>query len=88
MVVLGTGDMAQWLGALSALPEDQRSGLFTQMQPLRMDFNSSSREVHALSGLQRNHTHMYYMHVDVAAFSKIFRMLFSVHNGNLKDYCH
>lgn len=88
MVVSGTGDMTQWLDALFALPEDLRSVLHTQMEPLRMDWNSSPREVHALSGLQRNYTHMYYMHVDVAAFSKIFRMLFSVHNGNLKDYCH
>lgn len=88
MVVSGTGDMAQWLGALFALPEDLRSVLRTQMEPLRMYYNSSSRTVHALSGLQRNYTHVYYMHVDVVAFSKIFRLLFRAHNGNLKDYCH
>lgn len=88
MVVSGTGDMAQWLGALSALLEDLRSVPSTQTKPHRMDCNSSSRAVHALSGLQRNYTHMYYMHVDVVAFSKILRLLFPVHNGNLKDHCH
>lgn len=88
MVVSGTGYMAQWLSALSALLEDLHSVLRTQMEPLRMDCNSSSRAVHTLSGLQSNYTHMCYMHVDVVAFSKIFRLLFPAHNGNLKDYCH